>query len=266
MYASVLAAFVALTLCTVAHAGISVEQIHNRKVELEVVKPTAPTATVVFESGLRQTLDNWDKVIEAIQGDVTVFAYNRAGYGNSEEAQAPRDGRAIVEDLRAALLHQGLMPPYLLVGHSLGGLYVQLYARTYPQEIKGLVLVDAIYPGVIVKPQDFPLYTRVARQLFFSKAVNREIDEIHNTGLDVLALPWANKIPVVRLINVPKTAGAIGVDFGVVNTAPGLRAMIDGLYPNATTIIVDSDHQIQRANPEVVVDAIRTVMRKAAEQ
>jgi hypothetical protein len=126
-------------------------------------------------------------------------------------------------------------------------------------------LVDAIYPGVIMKPEDFPLYTRVARQVFFSKAVNEEIDEIHNTGAAVLALPWANQIPVVRLINVPKSAGAIGVDFGVVNSDPGLRAMVDGLYPNAKTIIVDSDHQIQTANPEVVVDAIRTVMRKTIE-
>ncbi len=62
---------------------------------------------------------------------------------------------------------------------------------------------------MILRPDDFPLYTRVARQLFFSKTVNQEIDEIYNTGVEVLALPWANRIPVIRLINVPKSGGRL---------------------------------------------------------
>ncbi len=265
MYFYLVAAFVALTLSVNAHASVSIEEINNRKVELERIESATPVATVVFENGLRQTLDTWGSVIEAIKSDTTVFAYNRPGYGNSEEAQTRRDGRTIVEDLRGTLRHQGLKPPYVLVGHSLGGLYVQLFARAYPQEVSGIVLVDAVYPGVIMKPEDFPLYTRVARHLIFSKTVNQEIDEIHNTGSAVLALPWTNRIPVVRLINVPKSAGAIGVDFGVMNSGPKLRAMVEGLYPNAKTTIVDSDHQIQTANPEVVADAIRMVIRKNAE-
>ncbi len=260
MYFFRIAAIVAWCFASNAHAGTRIEEIHNRKIELEQIASAAPAATIVFENGLRQTMDSWGAVIEAVKSNNTIFTYNRPGYGHSDEAQTPRDGRTIVEDLRNTLRHQGLKPPYVLVGHSLGGLYVQLFARAYPQEVRGMVLVDAVYPGVIKKPEDFPLYTRAARQLFFSKTVNREIDEIHNTGLAVAALPWANTIPVVRLINVPKSAGAIGVDFGVVSTEPNLHAMVEALYPNAKTIVVDSDHQIQKENPEVVVDAIRTVL------
>lgn len=265
MYVPLIVAIAALTLGANTHAGIGTEEINNRKIELELIQSTAPTATVVFENGLRQTLDKWGKVIEAIKSDTTVFAYNRPGYGKSDEAQTPRDGRTIVEELRSTLRQQGLKPPYVLVGHSLGGLYMQLFARAYPQEVKGVVLVDALYPGVIMKPEDFPFYTRVARQVFFSKAVNQEIDEIHNTGTAVLALPSANKIPLIRLINVPKSAGAIGVDIGVVNFDPKVRTVVEGLYPNAKTVVVDSDHQIQTENPEVVVDAIRAVIRKNVE-
>ena len=57
--------------------------------------------------------------------------------------------------------------PAVLVGHSMGGLYMQLFARRYPGELAGVVLVDAVYPGVIRKPEDFPLLTRGAKWLFF---------------------------------------------------------------------------------------------------
>ncbi len=257
---SLTVAILACSFSAHAHAETRIANIDGRNLELELIKAVTPTATVVFENGLRQTLDGWGAVIGAIKGNATVFAYNRPGYGKSDESQAPRDGRTIVEDLRKALRSQDLKPPYVLVGHSLGGLYMQLFARAHPQEVQGLVLVDALYPGVVMKPEDFPLYTRIARQVFFSKTVNREIDEINNTGVEVLAQPWDHKIPVIRLINVPKSAGAIAVDFGVINSGPNLRTMVEGLYPNAKTVIVDSDHQIQSANPEYVVDAIRNVL------
>lgn len=240
-----------------------IAQIDQRKVELRKIDSAAANATVVFENGARETLDTWDQVIDAIKTDSTVFAYNRPGYGNSDEVTGPRDGRAIVAELRAALRHQGVKPPYILVGHSLGGLYMQLFARTYPQEVKALVLVDSIYPGAVKKTQDFPMYTRLAKRLFFNRALNREIDEINHTGEEILALPAAGRIPVERLVNVPKSAGAIGVDFGAFNGGPELMAKINALYPNARTTVVDSDHRIQVANPEVVVAAIRRVMTAA---
>jgi pimeloyl-ACP methyl ester carboxylesterase len=250
----------AFTLVVNAHAAVRVEGIDGRKVELLQIESASPKSVVVFENGLRETLDKWEKVTDAIKGEATVFAYNRPGYGKSDGTSKPRDGRHIVDDLRSTLQHQGLKPPYILVGHSLGGLYMQLFARAYPQEVKGVVLVDSVYPGVIKRPEDFPLYTRMARQVFFSKTVNREIDEICNTGDAILALPSQRHIPIIRLINIPKSAGAIAVDFGVVNSGPKLTAMVDGLYPEAKTVIVDSDHQIQIATPEVVVQAIRAVM------
>ena len=242
-------------------AAVRIEDIGGRKVELLQIESPAPKAVVVFENGLRGTLDGWEKVVDALVPDMSVFAYNRAGYGKSEGSSNPRDGRHIVEELHTTLQHQRLKPPYVLVGHSLGGLYMQLYARTYPQEVKGIVLVDSIYPGVIKRKEDFPLYTKMARQVFFSNTVNREIDGIHDTGNAILALPWLHHISMIRLINVPKSAGAIAVDFGVFNSGPNLVAMVNGLYPEAKTVIVDSDHQIQSATPEAVVQAIRAMLR-----
>lgn len=236
--------------------------IGNAHAELEVLRlarcPAKPG--IVFENGSRETFDTWSKVIASIKEDASVFAYNRPGYGESEPTEQPRDGLTIVNELRSTLRRQGMQPPYILVGHSLGGLYMQLFARAYPREVKALILVDSLYPGVVKRTEDFPLYTRVAKRLFLNRTVNNEIDEIHRTGTQILALPWAKHIAVERLINVPKGPGAIAVDFGAINSGKKLKDTIDALYPDARTTIVDSDHRIQVANPEAVVAAIRRVM------
>jgi pimeloyl-ACP methyl ester carboxylesterase len=70
------------------------------------------------------------------------FAYSRPGYGQSAPSQEPRDAAHIVEDLRALLATRGLAPPYVLVGHSFGGAYMELFAKAHPEEVIGVVLVD----------------------------------------------------------------------------------------------------------------------------
>lgn len=243
-----------------AHAEPVLQDLAGHKIEvLKLAKPGAP-ATVVFENGSRNTLDKWNKVIPEVAKEATVFAYNRPGYGKSDKPSTPRDGKTVVEELRQLLREQGLQPPYTLVGHSLGGLYMQMYARAYPQEVQGVVLVDSLYPGIIKKPQDFPLMTRMAKYVFLNSAMEAEIDQINSTGQAMLAMPWNDDIPVVRLFNVPKSASAVAVDLGTVNDDDQTRTMVRNMYPKACKVIVDSDHQMQQANPEVVVNAIREVI------
>ena len=234
--------------------------VDGRQVEILSGGSPGRLGTLVFENGLRETIATWSGVLKAVAPQARVFAYNRPGYGHSDDTPQARDGATIVEDLRRMLKESGVAPPYVLVGHSLGGLYMQQFARAHPDEVAGVVLVDAVYPGVIKRSEDFPLATRVARQVFFSSAVNREIDQIHATGDAVLALPAADAIPMIRLFNVPHSAGAVAVDFGVTDDDPAVRKRVEALYPNARKVIVDSDHRIQEANPELVVRAIEDVV------
>jgi pimeloyl-ACP methyl ester carboxylesterase len=255
-----LAALAALLACAQAHSQATLQDVAGHKFEvLKIAKPAAP-ATVIFENGSRNTLDKWDKVIPLVAKDATVFAYNRPGYGKSDKPVTPRDGKTMVEELRLLLKQQGLQPPYVLVGHSLGGLYMQMYARSYPQEVKGVVLVDALYPGVIKKPEEFPLMARWAKYMFMNAAMEAEVDQIYSTGQAMMNLPWDDNIPMVRLINVPKSPGAVAIDLGVANNDEKTRNLVMAMYPKACKVIVDSDHQMQLANPEVVADAIRDVI------
>ncbi|WP_312489048.1 alpha/beta fold hydrolase [Massilia timonae] len=245
-----------------ATATASVDMIAGRQVESLTIKHPSANVSIVFENGLRATVDGWDKVIDSLVPDASIFAYNRPGYGNSQETGTARDGATIVEELRQTLRHKGLAPPYILVGHSLGGLYMQLFAKRYPQEVSGLVLVDPLLPGVVKKSEEFPVWTRGAKRLFFSSTVNKEIDAIHQTSEQVLSLAPIDDKPIVMLINKPSGSTAVGVDFGAFNKDQKTRELVSGLYPKAKKIVVDSDHQVQRQNPADVVNAIRNILAK----
>jgi pimeloyl-ACP methyl ester carboxylesterase len=109
---------------------------------VEVVVSGGGDTTVVFESGLGNDWTPWQKVATEVAARAQVFAYSRPGYGQSDPSPEPRDPGHIVEDLRALLAARGFAPPYLLVGHSFGGAYMELFAKAHPKEVVGVVLVD----------------------------------------------------------------------------------------------------------------------------
>lgn len=122
--------------------------VHVSGHAVEVVEAgPASRATVVFESGFGDDWAPWDDVASQVAVDARVFAYSRPGYGDSDPSSGPRDASHIVQDLRSLLAARGFAPPYVLVGHSFGGTYMELFARTYPEEVAGLVLVDSRHPG-----------------------------------------------------------------------------------------------------------------------
>ena len=118
-----------------------VETIDGRQVEMATAGQGG-AATVVFESGLGEDWTHWDEVANQVAQQARIFAYSRPGTGASGAVTTPRDPKTIVEELRALLASQGYAPPYLLVGHSMGGTYMELFAKSHPDEVVGAVLVD----------------------------------------------------------------------------------------------------------------------------
>ena len=101
---------------------------------------------VILESGMPGTSLGWASVIEDIASFARVCAYDRAGYGWSEAGPEPRTISNIARELRGLLRTAKVGPPYVLVGHSFGGLIVQVYASRFPDEVAGMVLVDSAHP------------------------------------------------------------------------------------------------------------------------
>src|SRR5262249_41718303 len=100
--------------------------------------------TLVLEAGMAGWSQDWAFVRDRLAQAGQVCSYDRAGYGWSDAAATPRNGMHAVDDLRRALDAAGIPPPYLLAGHSFGGLLAGLYARAYPKEVAGLALIDAV--------------------------------------------------------------------------------------------------------------------------
>jgi pimeloyl-ACP methyl ester carboxylesterase len=102
--------------------------------------------TVILESGLGETYVSWRKVQPQLAAFTRVCSYDRAGLGYSESSSGPRTSKDVAEQLHALLQAAGIAPPYVLVGHSMGGYDVRLYASLYRGEVAGMVLVDASHP------------------------------------------------------------------------------------------------------------------------
>lgn len=99
--------------------------------------------TVVIDSGAGNSSLDWVLVQPEVASFTRVCTYDRAGYGWSDPSRKSRTSQQSVDELHALLVKAGIEPPYVLVGHSLGGMNVRLYTSQYPEEVVGMVLVDS---------------------------------------------------------------------------------------------------------------------------
>ncbi|HTG94831.1 MAG TPA: alpha/beta hydrolase [Pyrinomonadaceae bacterium] len=97
---------------------------------------------VVFEGGFGTGIASWSTVQKEVAAFARTVSYDRAGLGQSELGPKPRSAKQIATELHTALEKAGIKPPYVLVGHSFGGIYVRVFADMYPKEVVGMVLID----------------------------------------------------------------------------------------------------------------------------
>jgi pimeloyl-ACP methyl ester carboxylesterase len=137
--------------------------------------------TVVLDAGLGDMSAQWVWVLREVSDTTRVCAYDRAGMGWSETGPEPRDAKQISSELHTLLTKAGIEGPYVLVGHSFGGLYMQTYAARYPDEVAGVVLVESSHP-----------------EQFSHRPGTRESYEPQKQILDVASL--LARIGIVRLL------------------------------------------------------------------
>ena len=115
--------------------------IGGRKLHLQVTGEGSPT--IILEAGAGGFSLEWALVQSEVSRFARVVSYDRAGYAWSDPGPTPRTMHQICGELHAALVKAGVRPPYVMVGHSYGGLLVRTFAQRYPDEVAGVVLVDA---------------------------------------------------------------------------------------------------------------------------
>jgi pimeloyl-ACP methyl ester carboxylesterase len=230
--------------------------------------------TVVFEGGL--TTD-WYELQNQLSGFTRVCSYDRPGgpASRSDPAPIPRTARDFVADLHT-LLHVAHVPgPYVLAGHSNSGLFSQLYASTHPRQVAGLVLIDAVHPAyhkrqlALLKPLLPPEVWEALRR----EAMTPPHRLVDPEGIDIwtserqtrLALRRSplRPMPLVVLAHgrpEPSPPGWPGEE--VERLWQQLQRELARLVPGGRLVIAtQSGHNIQDDQPELVLDAIRDVVR-----
>jgi pimeloyl-ACP methyl ester carboxylesterase len=136
----------------------------GRRLHLVCEGPRGPGPTVLFEAGAFGFSADWGVVQDKVAArGLHACSYDRAGLGLSDPGPAPRDGLAIVSDLERLLAAAREDGPFILVGHSMAGLYLPLYASRNPGKVAGLVLVDATTPEASARPEVRGFVTQFVR-------------------------------------------------------------------------------------------------------
>jgi pimeloyl-ACP methyl ester carboxylesterase len=242
----------------------------GRQVEFTRMGTGGPV--VVFEAGGGMRMTTWKKVLPAVAAFTNAVAYNRAGFGNSSPVNAPRNGPTIVRELRAFLQDVGLNPPYVLVGHSLGGLYMQLFTRLHPDEVAGLVLVDPTPPFMDMAKQatealtlSAAIWAVVLRHItkgfhaLVGRAATEELGAIEQSAQAVLQTPTPTGVPVIILISARKSVLLSQRQWETVKNIQG--GLLD-LFPGCQWRPVNCGHAIHVSAPETVASAIRECVRQ----
>jgi pimeloyl-ACP methyl ester carboxylesterase len=226
--------------------------------------------TVILEAGFGGSSTDWRDVQPQLGRTARTCAYDRAGLGSSVARSGVHDARDENRDLQQLLFSAGLRPPYVLVGHSYGGLLTRLYAHQHPREVAGVVLVDAlgrdaqrrelaIWPPA-VDPED-----RAALAEPVVDGVDMQSGERLDDGVRSLG-----DVPLVVI-----EAGRHDAIFG--GLPPALRRAQERLWSRSQAELagLSSDHALVRAEradhfvqrldgqPRVVVRAVQAVVRAA---
>jgi pimeloyl-ACP methyl ester carboxylesterase len=120
--------------------------------------------TVLLEPGLGELSSNMAWIAPAVASTTRVCVYDRAGRGWSESAGASQDGVQVATDLHTLLERAGEPGPYVLAGHSAGGIYVLNFAHLFPQQVAGVVLLDSMHPEQYTRIKSWPAFYEMFRR------------------------------------------------------------------------------------------------------
>ena len=233
--------------------------------------------TVILEAGLEGDVVTWKSVHPEVANFTRVCRYDRAGLAHSDYGPMPRNAELATQDLHTLLTKANIPPPYILVGHSFGGLLIRRYAFDFPEEVAGMIFIDSLQEdwwdeALALLPSDPANDTpRLASFRFYltdgwrDPSSNFEAMDIPAVVEQVRGTGSFGDIPIKVL-----TAG----NFTVLN--PGLPSDLEDSLANlfreeqgrlATlstngmqAVIPGTGHNMPRENPQVVVDAIQEMI------
>jgi pimeloyl-ACP methyl ester carboxylesterase len=273
-------AFAVLMACCCAHAQTSAPTpesaittdtiaIGAAPYKVQVASGGSGRYTVIFESGFGTDLRTWRKVAPEVAKVARTVAYSRAGHGASDPRPEPRTFQQSTLELEQLVAAAGLAPPFILVGHSYGGLLVRAFAARHPGQVAGMVLVDPADERLnpALRKLDAARAAEDDRQFasFVPPKFQPELALLQPL-LDSGALPLDGKVPDVPVVVLTSTR-QVDKPMFFVETAQALAAkrelhasFVRQFRHGAQVLTSKSGHNIQLEEPELVVAAVNEVI------
>ncbi|MEH7126047.1 alpha/beta hydrolase [Bacillus sp. JJ1773] len=231
-------------------------KISDCKLYAKLVGENNGKPTVIMDAGYGDFSKAWDSVIGDISMLTNVLIYDRAGLGKSETSSNPRTSREMVKELKELLIEADIRPPYILVGHSFGGVNMRMYATKYHNEVCGLVLVDSTH-------EDYRERFLPTMSLDFQQAYNKQF--VYEGNYDEF-MESLKQLKESRLkLNVPLIVLSADEKAHYSKESQGLwnemqREILEISSNGEFVIAENSAHYIQNDEPEVVVSAIKKLI------
>jgi pimeloyl-ACP methyl ester carboxylesterase len=227
-----------------------------------------PAPTVILEAGAGGNSANFEKVQTELEKVGRVCSYDRAGLGKSEKPTGQQTENGIVDDLHQLLVAVHEPGPYLLVGHSLGGVYARAFQMRYPQLVDGLVLVDSSHEEQLNR------FTALSPELgkqFATQGGRSTYDEMYRLYGQLrpgATLQWRVDIPVVVIEHKRPTSPVASSSSGQSGDLPPIERewhqMQADLARRSTCAQLweapKSGHDIPGEQPDLVVKAVSVVL------
>ena len=251
-----------------ANAGGQCVNVGSYELFMKVQGDKGPT--VVFEAGRGNTNITWNKVTPIVSQFSKAVTYDRVNLGYSQtmpDLKTPITAQRVAENLHALLHAAKLPPPYILVGHSLGGIYMQMFARLYPKEVIGVVFVDSSSP-------EQPFSSKLSAS---NPAYGEELG-FTTSRQQVKKAPPFPQVPIIILTATYHGYKDQNAKLQVILANGQTKEIKEGddqilwegwqnqlakLSPYSIHLYAyDSDHAIQKYQPNLVADAIYTLIKQ----
>ena len=282
-----LAAFCLMSCCAPAADSTGCDSLVSvNSHRLEIHEEGSGTPIVVFDAGLSDQMDKLKPLQARIARVTRTITYNRAGYGRSEAGPMPRDARREAEELKTLLEKVSGKGPYLLVGHSLGALNMQVFAAEYPEMVAGMILMDPP-PGPFILGKRFTELKDMAEKMtaewraiadsasqsddagerargtFFAAIASEHTEMFGESARTADAISSFGDIPLVVI-----ASGKPNPAFG--DVAEGFqrfwieqsRALSKKSTRGEFILVNESSHYIYLDDPDLVAETILSMVRK----
>lgn len=224
---------------------------------------------VIVEAALGSGYDAYDTLQTGISKLTRVLSYDRPGMGSSERSPKPRTLPVYVEELRALLEAEDIRPPYILVGHSMGGLIMRYFTDKYPGEVAGLVLIDCTPEGWIDyfrsnhTDEEIASFHRVIDPDQYDGVTGEEWEQLENNLALIRGVRISPGIPTRAITSILFTDFHREMGYHPEDMKVWARMqaeVMDGVLDARQVVTEKSPHSIQQTEPELIIDSVRELI------